>query len=82
MISHEPKPEQTNAEAELLREENEHFRLKILAYETMIELAEKELGISIKKSPQPGCYPAPGIKARAQRGIYLPFVGHQQAGMV
>jgi len=32
-----------------LEQELEMLRLKVLAYETMIEIAEKELGISIKK---------------------------------
>ena len=32
-----------------VQDELELLRLKVLAYETMIEIAEKELGISIKK---------------------------------
>jgi transposase-like protein len=32
-----------------VQDELEVLRLKVLAYETMIEIAEKELGISIKK---------------------------------
>jgi hypothetical protein len=30
-------------------DENEYLRLKVLALETMIEVADKELGIDIKK---------------------------------
>lgn len=39
----------STSENAALQEEIEMLRLKLLAYETMIEVAEKELGISIKK---------------------------------
>jgi transposase-like protein len=43
-----PVPSSISAD-QSLHEEIEMLRLKVLAYETMIDIAERELGISIKK---------------------------------
>lgn len=46
-----PGDQDTTAELEALRRELEEAQLKALALETLIEVAEEELGVEIRKKP-------------------------------